>query len=158
MKKFFLLLLLSIGYCHSVLADTHEIYPFKNNEQQTRFSYLTQQLRCLVCQNETLADSDAPLAQDLRNQIASMVQQGISNQKIIHYLVARYGDFVLFNPPFKTSTYLLWSLPFLLLLGSLLMMITRSRNAAKRLPPELSASEQHQLQQLLTSLSCEKKS
>lgn len=78
---------------------------------------LSEELRCLVCQNQTLADSSAPLAEDLRNEIREMAAKGLSDQEIIDYLVARYGDFVRYRPPLKTTTALLWLGPFALLLG-----------------------------------------
>lgn len=110
------LLLLLLFIASSVTAATVDIYQFKTPQQQTRFDALTQEFRCLVCQNEALADSSAPLAQDLRKQIAGLVQQGVSDQDIKSFLVKRYGDFVLFSPPLETATWLLWGGPFVLLL------------------------------------------
>jgi cytochrome c-type biogenesis protein CcmH len=81
---------------------------------------LSTELRCLVCQNQTLADSDAPLAEDLRVEIREMAAQGKSDQEIIDYLVARYGDFVLYRPPVKATTVLLWIGPFLLLVAGVI--------------------------------------
>jgi cytochrome c-type biogenesis protein CcmH len=78
---------------------------------------LTEQLRCLVCQNETLADSRADLAEDLRKQIREQIKAGKSDQEIIGFLTERYGDFVLYKPPVKKTTYLLWFGPFVLLVA-----------------------------------------
>ena len=83
---------------------------------EARLKAMSQELRCLVCQNSTLADSDAPLAEDLRKEIRTQMRAGKSDQEIISYLVARYGDFVRFRPPLNSSTALLWFGPFLLLL------------------------------------------
>ncbi|MGB1580159.1 MAG: cytochrome c-type biogenesis protein [Nevskiales bacterium] len=89
--------------------------------QQARYITLIAELRCLVCQNQNIADSNAPLAQDLRSQVHSMIAAGKSNAEIKAYLVERYGDFVLYRPPIKPSTWLLWGSPFLLLLLGLVI-------------------------------------
>ena len=82
-----------------------------------RLKKLEEELRCLVCQNQSLADSSAPLAEDLRREVRSLAQQGKNDAEIKEYLVARYGDFVLYNPPVKGTTWVLWFGPFVLLLG-----------------------------------------
>ena len=93
------------------------------------------ELRCLVCQNQTIADSSAGLAVDLRNQVREMLRQGKSREQIVGYMTERYGDFVLYRPPLKESTALLWFGPAALLLGGLLMLalVLRRRN---RLAPD----------------------
>lgn len=83
----------------------------------TRLKALENELRCLVCQNQTLADSNAPLAEDLRRELRELATGGKSDDEIRAYLVARYGDFVLYKPPVKSTTYVLWFAPFLLLAG-----------------------------------------
>ena len=83
----------------------------------TRLKALENELRCLVCQNQTLADSNAPLAQDLRREVRELATGGKSDDEIRAYLVARYGDFVLYKPPVKSTTYVLWFAPFLLLVS-----------------------------------------
>ena len=83
---------------------------------EARLKAMSQELRCLVCQNSTLADSDAPLAEDLRNEIRGQMRAGKSDQEIIDYLVVRYGDFVRYRPPVNKATAILWFGPFLLLL------------------------------------------
>ena len=88
-------------------------------------------LRCLVCQNQTLADSNAELAVDLRNQLREQVKAGRSDAEIIDYLVARYGDFVLYRPPVKTTTVLLWAGPFVLLLAGLAGLLMTLRRRAR---------------------------
>ena len=90
---------------------------FKDRAQEVRFQHLARQLRCLVCQNQDLADSDADLAKDLRKQVFDMMQDGKSDDEIKQYLVARYNDFVLYDPPLKRTTWLLWIGPFALLAG-----------------------------------------
>jgi cytochrome c-type biogenesis protein CcmH len=113
-----------------------------------RVMNLAHELRCLVCQNETLADSQAPLAADLRNQIREQLAAGRSEKEVVDFLVARYGDFVLYRPPLKASTVFLWTGPFLFLaLGALLAVrFARRRRAAA---PELSAAEREQAAKLL---------
>ena len=92
---------------------------------EERVTAMASELRCLVCQNQTLADSSAPLAVDLRNQIREKMQQGASERDIIDYMVARYGDFVLYRPPFKTATVLLWAGPILLMIAGLAALYFR---------------------------------
>jgi cytochrome c-type biogenesis protein CcmH len=109
---------------------------------------LERELRCLVCQNQTLAESTAPLAMDLRNQIREQLAAGKSEREITDYMVARYGDFVLYRPPLKATTVLLWVGPFLFLLGGfyLLARVLRHRRVAA---PELSDAERSRAAKLL---------
>lgn len=94
-----------------------EVRQFANQQQQAAYERLIEELRCLVCQNENLADSNAELARDLRDEVYAMLtQQGLDEQAVKAYLVQRYGDFVLYRPPLKASTWLLWTGPFLMLL------------------------------------------
>jgi cytochrome c-type biogenesis protein CcmH len=105
---------------------------------ESRLKDLAEELRCLVCQNQTIADSNAPLAVDLRNQIRTQIAQGASDDQIRDYMVQRYGDFVLYKPPFKASTALLWVGPFVLVLaglGGLAVMVRRKRPEAKEVKP-----------------------
>lgn len=90
-------------------------YPLPTARQEAQFNHLLTELRCLVCQNQDLADSNAGLAKDLRRQVYDMVARGDSDQEIITYLTARYGDFILFKPPVKAVTALLWYGPLLFL-------------------------------------------
>lgn len=89
---------------------------------EERVNNLSKELRCLVCQNETLADSRADLAVDLRNQVREQMKAGKTDEEIITYLTARYGDFVLYRPRVRPVTYLLWFGPFILLIGGLLLL------------------------------------
>src|ERR1700704_789505 len=102
------------------LAMAYEAQPLAANPQaEARLKALAVELRCLVCQNQTLADSNAPLAEDLRREVRALAVTGKNDEEIKQYLVARYGDFVLYQPPLKTTTWLLWFGPFaLLLLGA----------------------------------------
>ncbi|EQD70584.1 Cytochrome C biogenesis protein CcmH [mine drainage metagenome] len=111
-------------------ATAIDALPFKNTAQEVRFQNLTRQLRCLVCQNEDLADSNAKLAQDLRLVIFQQMQAGRSDAQIKQWLVDRYSDYVLYKPPLKPSNYALWFGPFvLLLLGALGVWVYLRRRA-----------------------------
>lgn len=99
-------------------AWANSVYPLATPRQEAQFTHLLKELRCLVCQNQDLADSNAPLAKDLRQQVYEMVKEGKSDSEIREYLTARFGDFILFKPPVKAITYLLWFGPlFFLILG-----------------------------------------
>jgi cytochrome c-type biogenesis protein CcmH len=113
-----------------------------------RVNALAVELRCLVCQNQTLADSNAPLAVDLRSQIREQLKAGKSEQEVVDFMVARYGDFVLYRPPFKATTVALWAGPFLILVFGawLLVRRIRKRPAAE---PELSDAERARAAKLL---------
>ena len=113
-----------------------------------RLVKLSEKLRCLVCQNQTIADSNAELAKDLRQQIREQIAAGKTDDEIVTYMVNRYGDFVLYQPPVKPTTYLLWIGPALLLLGGFFVLIRnlRRRPAAE---PSLTAEEHEQAVRLL---------
>ena len=115
---------------------------------EKRVHDLAIELRCLVCQNQTLADSNAPLAVDLRNQVREQLKSGKSERDVVEFLTARYGDFVLYRPPLKASTVLLWTGPFLLLAFGLFLLFLRIRR--KALPPlELSEADRERAARLL---------
>jgi cytochrome c-type biogenesis protein CcmH len=118
-----LLLLTGLAFAQAI-----DPLPFKDHAQEVRFQSLTRELRCLVCQNENLADSNADLARDLRHEVFDLMQQGKSDDEIKQYLVDRYSDFVLYDPPMKASTMLLWFGPFLILLaGAAVVVVTVRR-------------------------------
>jgi len=137
LRVIFIALLWFGGVVH---AQAIEPMPFANHAQELRFQHLTQQLRCPMCQNETLADSNAPIARDLRNQIFQMMQQGRSDDEIKQYLVARYSNFVLYDPPLTSGTWLLWFGPLLILLGGAgaVLVVIRKRNRGAAVAPEAS--------------------
>lgn len=124
---------------------------FEEPAQQRQYEQLLTELRCLVCQNETLAESEAPLADDLRREVAERVRRGESDAGIRAFLVARYGDFVLYRPPVKTLTYALWFGPFALLLFGVGVWLTVARRQRRTgaAAPVLSADEQHRVRALL---------
>lgn len=127
-----------------------EAQPNEDPKIEQRMKALTEQLRCLVCQNETLADSRADLAEDLRREIREQIKAGKSDQEIIAFLTDRYGDFVLYNPPVKRTTYLLWFGPFILLIagtGVLYRYLKRRRELISDQP--LTADERKRAQDIL---------
>ena len=135
----------------TVCAQTAQPMP-EDPVANQRAVQLAERLRCLVCQNQSLADSNAELAVDLRRQIREQIAQGKGDAQIIDFMVQRYGDFVLYRPPLKASTWLLWFGPPLLLLIGLVMLIRYLRERRKRIEQEpLTANERAQAQRLLSS-------
>ena len=106
-----------------------------NAALEKRVAALAHELRCLVCQNQTLADSNAPLAVDLRNQIREQLQKGASEREVTDFMVQRYGDFVLYRPPLKASTLLLWTGPFLLLGFGIFLLVRKVRSSRSQAAP-----------------------
>jgi cytochrome c-type biogenesis protein CcmH len=121
---------------------------------EQRLHKLSQELRCLVCQNETLADSRADLAEDLRREIRGQIKAGKSDKEIIDFLTARYGQFILYRPQVTPTTYLLWFGPFVLLLGGLFLLFTYIKQRRDSLPEKpLSVEEHRRAEELLASAS-----
>ncbi|UCF75473.1 MAG: cytochrome c-type biogenesis protein CcmH [Betaproteobacteria bacterium] len=117
---------------------------------ERRLQTLSAELRCLVCQNESLAGSRAELAVDLRNQIRERMRQGQSDAEIVDYLVSRYGDFVLYRPPFKLTTLLLWLGPLLLIVAGLAALFYRLSRRREAPAIELTGSERERARALLS--------
>ncbi len=135
----------------SLGAYTLEEFKFQDPAQAEDFRRLTSELRCLVCQNESLAGSQADLAQDLRKEVYRLLQSGKSRQEVIDFLVDRYGDFVLYDPPLKPSTYPLWFGPLLLAgVGGLFLLLTLRKKKEAR-EEALSLEEKQRLQVLLAN-------
>ncbi|MBI5862095.1 MAG: cytochrome c-type biogenesis protein CcmH [Rhodocyclales bacterium] len=149
MKLKTLLLLFTLLFGSVALAK--EVAPLAADEAvEKRMVAISEELRCLVCQNESLAGSRADLAQDLRREIRQMIRDGKTDQEILDFMVARYGDFVRYRPPVKPTTWLLWGGPFVLLGGgvvALLLFLRRQRPAAT----PLSAEERQRAAALLKS-------
>jgi len=151
MKKLLtvLAILLLLGSGPLQATATLESFKFADEAAEQHFKDLIAELRCLVCQNQSLADSDAELAHDLRAEVYEMVQDGKSDEEIVEFLVTRYGDFVLYKPPVKPSTYLLWFGPFVLLIlagGLLLRAVRRQKRTTNA---EISTDERQRLDELL---------
>jgi cytochrome c-type biogenesis protein CcmH len=132
-----------------VFAADPALYAFDNPAQEARFQDLIGQLRCLVCQNQSLADSHADLAGDMRREVYQKMKKGLNNQEIIDFLVQRYGDFVLFRPPMQANTYLLWFGPGLLFLLGFGIFIVTMRRRHQTLTPALSEPEHQRIAKLL---------
>lgn len=138
---------LSTPLAASTLAD----YKFDTPQQSQDFRHLIEKMRCLVCQNETIAGSNAELAVDLRNEIYEMMQAGKSKDEIVDFMVARYGDFVLYDPPVKPSTYPIWFGPLILfIIGAVLLVRTLSRKRRSQ-ETTLTDNEQQRLNALLNA-------
>ncbi|CAN7351877.1 cytochrome c-type biogenesis protein [Duganella sp. LjRoot269] len=118
-----------LAFCTAMLCCVVQAAPPADAALELRVNHVAEQLRCLVCQNQTIADSHAQLALDLKNEARTQLAQGRSEQDVIDFMVQRYGDFVLYRPPFKPNTWLLWTGPFLLLAAGLatLLYILRQR-------------------------------
>lgn len=149
MKQFWLLFL---GGITLTVSASIESYRFDDPLKEARYKELIAELRCLVCQNQNLADSNAELARDLRLQTYEMVQRGASNEEVILFMVQRYGDFVLYRPPLKSSTALLWIGPFILLATGVALLIAIIRRRARSPAPVMTQAEQIKAEQLLQSI------
>jgi len=151
MKRFVSLLVvcLLLGTGTAFAGVTLESFKFDNKAEELHFKKLIEQLRCLVCQNQSLADSDAELAHDLRAEVYEMIQAGNSDEEIVTFLVARYGDFVLYNPPVKPSTYLIWFGPFILLLIAALVLLRTVRRQKNPVVNDITPEERARLDAVL---------
>jgi cytochrome c-type biogenesis protein CcmH len=145
----FLLIMSSGAYA----VDTYQL---SDPKQQETYETLTKELRCLVCQNQTIADSNAELAADLRRQVQEMLQQGKSRDEIVRFMTDRYGDFVLYNPAFKGKTSILWIAPVIFLLLGLVTVFffIRRKKAAANLDSqpvdlEIDVEKQKRIRSLL---------
>jgi cytochrome c-type biogenesis protein CcmH len=131
MKRWWSILLLALAVQCGVGAFAKEAAPLAVDEAvEKRLVAITEELRCLVCQNESIAGSQADLANDLRREVREMIRAGKTDREILDFMVARYGDFVRYRPPVRPTTWLLWGGPFLLLLGGVgaLLLFLRRRN------------------------------
>ncbi len=122
---------------------------FDSPQQEQRYKGLIEELRCMVCQNQNLADSNAGLAQDLRDRTHEMVLEGKSDQDIIDYMVNRYGEFVLYRPPLKMTTVLLWFGPVIILTIAVITFLVYSRRLRRKPDLELNPDERQQARQML---------
>jgi len=143
-KSCFALLLLISGQVFAI--DNHQL---TDPKQQKAYEVITSELRCLVCQNQTIADSNAELAGDLRRQVFEMLQQGKSKDEIVKFMTDRYGDFVLYNPPLKTKTALLWLGPVAFLIIGIVMISWVIRRRKKAEPAPIDKDKQERIRHLL---------
>ncbi len=151
MKTLLLLGFWLLGLFISVSATAViETYEFSDPELERRYQVLSAELRCPKCQNQNIADSNAPIAQDLRKLLYQQLEAGATDPEILDYMVSRYGEFVRYRPGFSGPTLLLWLAPVILLVaaGFIVIMLLRSRRGSAA-EPEISADEQRQLDRLL---------
>ena len=132
-----------------VQAAAIEIYQFEQPEQEKLYNQMIDELRCLVCQNQNLSASNAALAGDLRKQTYQMVIDGQSHAQIVDYMTQRYGDFVLYRPPMKPSTALLWFGPIILLILGIIVLISTVKNRNKLVDEPLNDDQQKHIKKLL---------
>jgi cytochrome c-type biogenesis protein CcmH len=116
---------------------------------EKRVMTLAEELRCLVCQNQTLAESNAPLAEDLRNQLREKMREGKSDKEVVDFLVERYGDFVLYRPPLKATTVLLWFGPLFLLATGFAVLLRRVQRRRKLADAEIDDADRRRAAELL---------
>ena len=123
-------------------------YEFASEEQEALFNKLSNELRCLVCQNQAIADSNAELAKDLRDEMYGMLQQGKSEEEIVEFMVVRYGDFVLYNPPLKPMTWLLWFGPAFALIAGFFFVVRIINRQKQAVVTEISSEDTERLKAL----------
>ncbi|TWX59583.1 cytochrome c-type biogenesis protein CcmH [Colwellia hornerae] len=137
-------------FSSSVLASPVDTYVFKDKVTEIRFNALNKELRCPKCQNQNLADSNSPIAADLRREVYDMLQQGKADMEIVDFMVSRYGEFVLYRPRVSSLTYLLWYGPAgLLFIGVIVVVIILRRKPVKNAQKPLSNDQKNKLDQIL---------
>ena len=148
------LLIMSFIFIFSVAAAPVTIYKFDSKEKEKIFYKLSDEIRCLVCQNQNIAESNSELAQDLRRQIYDMLIQGKSEDDIVDFMVERYGDYVLFNPPFKPLTWMLWLGPLIVFVFAVgyAMRTVKSKRKIEVVEEELSSEEVSRLSDLKSEM------
>jgi cytochrome c-type biogenesis protein CcmH len=142
-----ILMLVLAAFAHAAIDP----YEFDNDAQRDRYRQFIEDMRCPKCQNQNLAGSDAPIAKDLRHELHRLLIEGKSDKEIVHYMVSRYGEFVLYKPPFDKKTAILWLAPlgFLAVGAFVLVVVIRRRGSNAAAADTLTAAEQQQLAALL---------
>lgn len=159
MKRFVLSILASLALVLSVQAAI-EVYEFDNTQQEQQFKDLSNTLRCPKCQNNTIGDSNAALAQDLRHKVYEMTKQGKSEKEIVDYMIARYGNFVTYNPPFTVATSILWLGPLAVVVfgfGFIVLRTRRSKASVTEQAENWDAQKEARLKQLLENEALDEK-
>jgi len=147
---YLMLVLLLSGAAAAEVAD---VYDFSDRAQEQRYQNLIAELRCPKCQNQNIADSNAPISKDMRDAVYRMMKDGASNEEIVESLVGRFGEFVRYKPEFDSRTFLLWATPAITVLGGLLVVagvVIRSRRAGPE-SPALSAEEKARVDKMLAA-------
>ena len=146
------LMVMLVAVAGNSAAVVFEPREFASAEQEARYRQLNEELRCLVCQNQNIAGSDAELAQDLRREVYRMLNEGLTDEQIVDYMVQRYGDFVLYRPPLRPLTVALWAGPFVLLVLGMIFLwrVMRRRQASTAEQAPLSEEERARLRKLVS--------
>jgi len=148
--SFFALLVLFILACQSVQASPVETFEFNDEVTKIRFQALSKELRCPKCQNQNLADSNSPIAADLRRELYELLQEGRADSEVVDFMVERYGEFVLYRPRVSSITYILWFGPALLILiGIIVVIVILRKKPVSKVNLALNTKQQAKLQQLL---------
>lgn len=146
-----------LSFALPVLAVQIEFHTFENAQRERLYLDLIAELRCVKCQNQNLAESNAELARDMREKTYEMIVEGKSRGDVVGYMTARYGDFVLYKPPFKSKTLLLWIGPPVLLFLSMFFLLRIVRNQSKQKTQQLSDAERESVRNTLNSNSSSEK-
>ena len=139
--KFFFLYFLLIFFYSIISNNCIAVEPeefIKDPKQELRARYISKNIRCLVCQNQSIDESSAPLAKDLRIIIRKKITEGSTNEEVYKFLTERYGDFILLNPPFKRNTILLWILPFIFFFIGIFVLYWHNKNSKKKINNDIS--------------------
>ncbi len=148
-RYFLSIILLSVLWISHANASPVDTFEFKDEATKLRFQTLSKELRCPKCQNQNLADSNSKIAVDLRKSLYNLLQEGMTDQEIIDFMVYRYGDFVLYRPQLKKQTYILWFGPLIIIIGFFTGVIFVLRRRSKASQLDLSAQEQASLDDIL---------
>ena len=147
-----LLMVLSLFFFFNsvaINAKVDDIKGFSSYKEELRYNNLIDELRCLVCQNQNLAGSNSGLAQDLRKKVYDMISSGKSNDEIKEFMVTRYGDFILYRPPFNATTFILWVGPFVILIFAIFVLLRFIRQRKNIVVTTLNNSDKEKLKLLL---------
>lgn len=151
--RFIYLVIISVLYTfnvNSAIASPVDTYEFRDEVTKVRFQALSKELRCPKCQNQNLADSNSPIAADLRKELYELLQQGKADSEVVNFMVDRYGEFVLYRPRVSSSTYVLWFGPaVLILLGIIVVIVIVRRKPVDKKALTLTAEQQDKLDSLL---------
>lgn len=149
MTRSAVVLLLLLGTLAAAAQAVVETYDFTDEGDRARYQRFTYELRCPKCQNQNLADSNAPIAADLRRELHRLLEEGHSDEEIVDFMVARYGEYVLYRPRLEPRTWLLWGAPAGMLLGGVAVMIVMLRRSRSLTAAELDDAERARLARLL---------
>ncbi len=152
----YLVLILTMLLAAPAFSSTIDAYPFDDPGREKIYKKLIEELRCMVCQNQNLADSNAELAQDMRRKTYDLAKAGKSKQEIVDYMVVRYGEFVLYNPPFQANTLVLWIGPFIIFLIGIFVLIRFIRRKPDTDSSALSDADRARAESLLNNKEGEK--